>query len=100
MNWLVNCEKRWGWDWSVRHVQEPARTVLFADGDGFNSCLYPDGIYHSNCIYRHGGRYTRASYGKEAEAIRKGWANAVFFDGHVESIRALPLESMLLRRSQ
>ena len=97
MNWQMNCHGALGWEWGVKDMEEPSATVLFADSDGSNSCLYPDGVGFSNCMYRHAGKYAKhPRYGMQL--VKKGHANAGYSDGHVESIRELTLEMLTAKR--
>ena len=96
MNHYVNCiglTENLG----LKNVEDPVGTVLFADTNGWDSCLYGDDEARSNCLFRHGGKFAiHPRYGKQL--IKKGLANAGFCDGHVESIRALPKTMLTFAR--
>ena len=73
-----------------RQVTDPVGTLLYADTDGWDACLYPDGEGSANVCYRHsGGNERSAETDRNVKAIkgRKGRANAVFLDSHVEILR-------------
>ena|SRR5687768_1440802 len=85
-----------------RSFADPSTTIVFADTDGWDACLYPDGSPDtSNVCYRHSGGNDRSA-GKErvTNEARKGKfrANAVFADGHVELLRKAPLRLFTLER--
>jgi prepilin-type N-terminal cleavage/methylation domain-containing protein/prepilin-type processing-associated H-X9-DG protein len=75
----------------LRHVTAPARTLMFAETDGWDACVYPDTNAYANVCYRHNGGNEYSThfnfYGKKS--IR-GRANAVFLDSHVEALRNAP----------
>lgn len=74
-------------DVGSRHVQEPSGTVLYADTDGWDACLYPDGQPGANVCYRHSGGNEKSSEtdrGIPGPKKGKGRANFVFADTHVE----------------
>ena len=99
-------------DVSMRHMLDPARTILFGDTDGWDSCLYPDhplrpggapANSRANVLYRHSGGNEKSFYFTEpstglAKSPKKGRANAVFVDGHVELIRTAPTNLFTLAR--
>jgi len=88
-------------DVGSRHVQEPSETVLFADTDGWDSCLYPDGDASANVCYRHSGGNERSSTvdrGVKGQKGKKGRANLAFVDGHVELRRDAPKPLFTLER--
>src|SRR5690606_32504387 len=43
------------------HVRDAIGTVLYADTDGWDACLYPDGQPGGNVCYRHSGGNERSS---------------------------------------
>src|SRR2546426_10168202 len=89
-NGYINNGRR---DMGSRHVQDVPGTVLFADTDGWDACLYPDGDPTANVCYRHSGGNERSSdtdRGVKGPKGRKRRANAVFVDTHVELRRDAP----------
>lgn len=88
-------------DIGSRHVQDPTGTLIYADTDGWDSCLYPDGVPSANVVYRHSGGNERSSEtdrGVAGTKNPKGRANAVFVDGHVELRRNAPHRLFTLER--
>ncbi len=80
-------------DVGSRNVQDPVGTLLYADTDGWDACLYPDKEVGANVCYRHSGGNERSSEtdrGLTGTKAPKGRANAVFVDNHVELRRAFP----------
>ncbi len=76
-----------------RHVKDVAGTVLYADTDGWDACLYPDGDPTANVCYRHSGGNERSSdtdRGIKGPKGQKRRANAVFVDSHCELRRDAP----------
>jgi len=76
-----------------RNVQDFSGTVMFADTDGWDACLYPDGNADANVCYRHSGGNERSSAtdrGVQATKGKKGRANVAFVDTHVELRRDAP----------
>ncbi len=70
-----------------RNIKDVPGTVLYADTDGWDACLYPDGTPGANVCYRHSGGGERSSEtdrGVTGAKRPKGRANAVFADTHVE----------------
>ncbi len=89
-NCYVNGGRR---DVGSRHVQDVPGTVMFADTDGWDACLYPDGDPSANVCYRHSGgneRSAETDRGVTGTKLAKGRANAVFVDNHVELRRNVP----------
>ena len=39
----------------LRHVPQPAQTLMFAETDGWDACVYPDTSVAANVCYRHSG---------------------------------------------
>ncbi len=79
-------------DMSMRNVADPVGTIMFADTDGWDACLYADTDATANVLYRHSGgsesstktvRVTRRGSSK----VIFGRANGVFLDGHSELMR-------------
>ena len=74
-------------------VRDVSGTLLFADTDGWDACLYPDGDPSANVCYRHSGgneRSTETDRGVKGVKAPKGRANVVFLDSHVELRRDAP----------
>jgi prepilin-type N-terminal cleavage/methylation domain-containing protein/prepilin-type processing-associated H-X9-DG protein len=89
-NCYINDGRR---DLGSRHVKDVAGTVLYADTDGWDACLYPDGDPTANVCYRHSGGNERSSgtdRGIKGPKGQKRRANAVFVDTHVELRRNAP----------
>lgn len=87
-NGYINNGRR---DVGSRDVKDFPGTVLFADTDGWDSCLYPDGSPVANIAYRHSGgneRSTETDRGVPGVKKPKGRANFVFADTHVELRRS------------
>ncbi len=88
-------------DIGSRHMQDPVGTLLYADTDGWDACLYPDGESSANVCYRHSGGNERSSEterGVAAQKRSKGRANVGFADGHVELRRAAAKPLFTLER--
>ena len=80
-------------DIGSRHVLDPLSTVLFADTDGWDACLYPDKDGTANVCYRHSGgneRSTDTQRVTTGPTKTKARANAAFVDSHVELRRDAP----------
>jgi prepilin-type N-terminal cleavage/methylation domain-containing protein/prepilin-type processing-associated H-X9-DG protein len=80
-------------DIGSREVKDVPGTLLFADTDGWDSCLYPDSETGANVCYRHSGgneKSTETDRGVAGPKKGKGRANGVFVDTHVEIRRAAP----------
>jgi prepilin-type N-terminal cleavage/methylation domain-containing protein len=78
-------------DQGSKHVQDVAATLLYADTDGWDACLYPDG--GGNVCYRHSGGNEKSSEtdrGIAGKKLPKGRAVAVFVDTHVELLKKAP----------
>jgi prepilin-type N-terminal cleavage/methylation domain-containing protein len=78
-------------DMGSRQVQDITGTLLYADTDGWDACLYPDG--GGNVCYRHSGGNEKSSdtdRGIVGQKRPKGRALAVFVDTHVELLRKAP----------
>lgn len=88
-------------DLGSRQVQDVTGTVLYADTDGWDACLYPDGAGSGNVCYRHSGGNEKSSdtdRGITGAKRPKGRANAVFVDTHVELRRNAPQRVFTLER--
>ena len=86
-------------DIGSKHVQDITGTLLYADTDGWDACLYPDG--GGNVCYRHSGGNEKSSdtdRGITGQKRPKGRAIAVFVDTHVELIRKAPERIFTLER--
>jgi prepilin-type N-terminal cleavage/methylation domain-containing protein len=86
-------------DIGSRHVQDVPGTLIYADTDGWDACLYPDG--GGNVCYRHSGGSERSSdteRGVAGKKLPKGRAVAVFFDTHVELLKKAPTRIFTLER--
>lgn len=92
--YVQNCEINAGRrDIGSRQVLDVAGTVLYADTDGWDACLYPDGDPTANVCYRHSGGNERSSSTDRGVPGAKGAkrrASAVFVDTHVELRRDAP----------
>ncbi|MGE3312260.1 MAG: DUF1559 domain-containing protein [Limisphaerales bacterium] len=78
-------------DMGSRDVKDVSGTLLIADTDGWDACLYPDGSQLANVAYRHsGGNERSAEKDRGVAGVKrpKGRANAVFADTHVELRRS------------
>ena len=76
-----------------RNVQDVPGTLLYADTDGWDACLYADGESSANVCYRHSGGNEKSAEmdrGVTGKKGIKGRANAVFVDTHVDLLRAAP----------
>jgi len=73
----------------LRHVAQPTRTLMFAETDGWDACVYPDTNTYANVCYRHNGgnEYSTAYNHYSVKNYKRGRANAVFLDSHTESLR-------------
>ena len=87
-------------DIGARNVQDITGTLLYADTDGWDACLYPDGD-PGNVCYRHSGGNEKSSEtdrGIAGQKRPKGRAVAVFVDTHVELIKKAPERIFTLER--
>ncbi len=92
-------------DMGMRNIQDPFGTIMFADTDGWDACLYSDDDGTANVLYRHsgGGEWSSKTKRLTQRTIRNvvfGKANAAFLDGHVESIREAPREMFTVEREE
>ena len=97
-NHYINAGRR---DIGSRHVMDAAGTILYADTDGWDACLYPDGDPTANVCYRHSGGNEKSSatdHGIAGKSGKKGRADAVFTDNHVELRRNAPMRLFTLER--
>jgi prepilin-type processing-associated H-X9-DG protein len=86
---------------SSRNAQDPSGTIIYADTDGWDACLYADGMATANVCYRHsGGRETDSGYDYDRRVARpkrgKFRANAAFLDTHVELVFRAPVNRFTL----
>jgi len=97
-NCYINCGST---NTGARHLQDPSRTILYADTDGWDACLYADGMATANVCYRHSGGNERSSgYDRGIAGPKRGKfrANAVFADTHVELLKKAPANLFTLER--
>jgi prepilin-type N-terminal cleavage/methylation domain-containing protein len=95
-NGYVNNGRR---DIGSKHVKDVTGTLLYADTDGWDACLYPDS--GGNVCYRHSGGNEKSSdtdRGIAGQKRPKGRAIAVFVDTHVELIKKAPARIFTLER--
>lgn len=88
-------------DIGSRQVQDVPGTLLYADTDGWDACLYADGQSTANVCFRHsGGNERSADTDRGVAGVKrpKGRANAVFVDTHVELLRKAPIRLFTLER--
>ena len=84
-----------------RNLLDPVNTLLYADTDGWDACLYPDKEGSANVCYRHSGGNERST---ETQRVTTGAkrskfrANAAFGDHHIESRRDAPKRLFTLER--
>jgi prepilin-type N-terminal cleavage/methylation domain-containing protein len=76
----------------LRQVPQPLRTMMFAETDGWDACAYPDTDAYANVCYRHSGgsEYSTVFNYYNVKNAKRGRANAVFLDSHIESLRRAP----------
>jgi prepilin-type N-terminal cleavage/methylation domain-containing protein len=89
-NCYINCGAT---NIGARQVQDPSGTLIYADTDGWDACLYGDDMGTANVCYRHSGGNDRSSgtdRGVTGQKLGKHRANAGFLDNHVELIRKAP----------
>lgn len=97
-NCYINAGRK---DIGSRNVKDASGTILYADTDGWDSCLYPDGDPSANVCYRHSGGNEKSAAtdrGVAGQKGKKGRADAVFTDNHVELRRDAPLRLFTLER--
>jgi len=76
----------------LHQVPQPLRTLMFAETDGWDACVYPDTDPDANVCYRHSGgsEYSTVFNYYNVKNAKRGRANAVFLDSHLESLRRAP----------
>ncbi len=76
----------------LRQVPHPAQTLMFAETDGWDACVYPDTNTSANVCYRHSGgsEYSTVFNYYNVKNAKRGRANAVFLDTHVQALRSAP----------
>lgn len=76
----------------LRNVRQPSQTLMFAETDGWDACVYPDTNASANVCYRHSGgnEFSTVVNHYNVKNFKRGRANAVFLDSHTESIRSAP----------
>jgi prepilin-type processing-associated H-X9-DG protein len=85
----------------MRQVQDAVGTIMFAETDGWDACLYPDNDPDGNVLYRHSGggeTSTRTLRAPGDVRTKMGRANAAFIDAHVQSLRTAPKRLFTLKR--
>jgi len=88
-------------DVGSKDVQDFTGTLMYADTDGWDACLYPDGSPVANVCYRHSGgneKSAETDHGVAGPKRPKGRANAVFLDSHVELRRSASNRVFTLER--
>jgi prepilin-type N-terminal cleavage/methylation domain-containing protein len=82
----------------LRHVPRPAATLMFAETDGWDACAYPDSSTYANVCYRHSGgnEYSTTYNHYNVKNRKRGTANLVFLDTHLESVKRATTNSFLL----
>jgi prepilin-type N-terminal cleavage/methylation domain-containing protein/prepilin-type processing-associated H-X9-DG protein len=97
-NYLINSSAT---NTGSRHVLDPSGTVLYADTDGWDACLYPDDSDRGNVCYRHSGGNDRSVKLEQVltdRRVGKFRANMLFTDTHVESRKKAPPQLFTLQR--
>ncbi len=76
----------------LRQVPRPTQTLMFGETDGWDACVYPDTAPTANVCYRHSGgnEYSTIFNYYNVKKAKRGRANAVFLDTHLESLRRAP----------
>jgi prepilin-type N-terminal cleavage/methylation domain-containing protein len=76
----------------LRQVPHPTQTLMFAETDGWDACVYPDPDPDANVCYRHSGgnEYSTAFNHYNVKNPKRGRANAVFLDSHLQTLRTAP----------
>ena len=77
----------------LRNIQKPAATIIYGETQGYDALLYPDIHAIANVCYRHSSGNERSVVYDMYTGIRsanrkKGRANGVFLDGHIESLKS------------
>jgi len=76
----------------LRQVPHPAETLMFPETDGWDACAYPDTSRVANVCYRHSGgsEYSTIFNYYNVKDPKRGRANAVFLDGHLQGLKSAP----------
>jgi len=76
----------------LRQIPRPTLTLMFAETDGWDACVYPDTDSTANVCYRHSGgnEYSTIFNYYNVKHAKRGRANAVFLDTHLENLRNAP----------
>jgi prepilin-type N-terminal cleavage/methylation domain-containing protein len=84
----------------LRHVPRPTQTLMFAETDGWDACAYPDTNTSANVCYRHSGgnEYSTIFNHYNVKNRKRGRANAVFLDSHIESLRSAPTNIFMVNK--
>lgn len=82
-------------------AKDPSGTILYADTDGWDACLYPDDPQGKtgNVCYRHSGGNERSAEkdrGIVGQRGAKRRANAAYIDSHVQIIAKAPRSAFTL----
>lgn len=98
-NYLINAGRA---DMGMRHIQQPVHTVMFGETQGYDALLYPDPHAIGNVCYRHsGGSDHSVSYDMYGvKNAKRGRANLVFLDSHVELVRNASNNVFLVKKYQ
>ncbi|MCW5554356.1 MAG: prepilin-type N-terminal cleavage/methylation domain-containing protein [Verrucomicrobiae bacterium] len=98
-NYLINAGRA---DMALRHVQQPVHTIMFGETQGYDALLYPDPHAIANVCYRHSGGNDHSVYYDMygVKNARKGRANVVFLDSHVELLRGASNNLFLVTKHQ
>lgn len=87
-------------DTSLKNIEDPTGTLLYADTDGWDAALYPDGDPTANVCYRHNGGNDRSTETQRVTTgvkLAKFRTLAGFFDTHTESMRSAPQRIFTLK---
>ncbi len=76
----------------LKQVPQPSQTLMFAETDGWDACVYPDTSAYANVCYRHSGgnEYSTVFNYYNVKNAKRGRAGLVFLDSHVKSVRKAP----------
>ncbi len=98
-NYLINAGRA---DMALRHVQQPVHTIMFGETQGYDALLYPDPHAIANVCYRHSGGNDHSVYYDMygIKNAKRGRANVVFLDSHVELLRGASNNLFLVTKYQ